>query len=318
MDPERLLPAIWNWLPAFRAVAETQHLPSASRRLNLTAAALSRSIRLLEDAVGQQLFNRVGRNIVLNTAGERLLLAVEEATRAVDAALITITSDPLSGPVRVSTLGVLTNEYVLPALLALRGEHPALVPRIGNHMTREANDLLARGLLDVAFYYDAQVHDALVIERLGASSASVYCGRGHPLFKRKRIPLEDVLAHPFSVPQIGEKGMPMDGWPVDVPREIGMQITLLGTNLEVALSGQLLTVLPDVSAFPFVEEGRLVRLPHDLIAPVELYAARRRKEVAASAGEVVIEAVRRRIAAIDALVAPLRAGSEGGASTRSA
>ncbi len=43
MQPLRRLVPFWNWLPAFRAVAESQHLPTASRELNVTAPALSRS-----------------------------------------------------------------------------------------------------------------------------------------------------------------------------------------------------------------------------------------------------------------------------------
>ena len=82
MDLERLLPAIWNWLPAFRAVAESQHLPTASKILNVTPGALSRSIRQLEDAVGHELFSRVGRNLVLNTDGARLLVAISESVCA--------------------------------------------------------------------------------------------------------------------------------------------------------------------------------------------------------------------------------------------
>ena len=45
-----LVERIWNWLPAFRAVAETEHLPTASDLLHVTPSALSRTIRLLEQA----------------------------------------------------------------------------------------------------------------------------------------------------------------------------------------------------------------------------------------------------------------------------
>ncbi|MHC4078781.1 MAG: helix-turn-helix domain-containing protein, partial [Planctomycetota bacterium] len=69
MDRLRRLAQLWNWLPAFRAVGETQHLPTASRALSVTAPALSRAVRLLERDVGQPLFRRIGRRIELNEAG---------------------------------------------------------------------------------------------------------------------------------------------------------------------------------------------------------------------------------------------------------
>jgi DNA-binding transcriptional LysR family regulator len=38
---------IWSWLPAFRAVAETEHVHEAAQSLHLTPSTLSRAIHLL-------------------------------------------------------------------------------------------------------------------------------------------------------------------------------------------------------------------------------------------------------------------------------
>lgn len=292
MDLERLLPLIWNWLPAFRAVAETEHLPTASKRLNVTPGALSRTIRQLEDALGRELFTRMGRNLVLNTSGAQLLRAINDAAGTLDGALASITSKPLSGPIRISTLGVMTNEFVLPAVLLLKREHPRFVPILENHSQREANDLLLRGHLDVAFYYDAVAYEGLSIERVGSAKAHVHCGAGHPLFGAPDPSLEDLLEHPFSVPAVGDNGLPMDGWPIGVERAIGMRISLLTTNVEVCLSGQLLTVLPDVVSNAHIEAGHMRRFPFDLIPPIELYAARREADGDGSSAASIIAAVR--------------------------
>ena len=79
MDHLRRLFRVWNWLPAFRAVAETEHLPTASTVLNVTPSALSRSIKHLEEELGQQLFLRVGRRLELSPAGHELLRALRES-----------------------------------------------------------------------------------------------------------------------------------------------------------------------------------------------------------------------------------------------
>ncbi len=84
----------------------------------------------------------------------------------------------------------------------------------------------------------------------------------------------------------------MDGWPVDLPRRIGMRITMLYTNLHVCLSGRFVTVLPDVVAAEHLEAGRLRRLPLDLIAPIPVYSARRRTDGDNTVAAHVIEAVR--------------------------
>jgi len=303
---QRLLSRIWNWLPAFREVARTQHLPTAAKRLHVTPSAASRSIRLLEEELEQPLFNRVGRRLVLNSAGERLLRAVDASSQSIDGALRGLASDPLEGPLRIASLGVLTGNYLVPALLNLRKAHEGLVPSIAIHSASEANDLLVRGAVDVAFYYDALTHAELVIESIGASTASVYCGKGHALFGRKRITPEELGEHAFSVPGIGDKGVSMDGWPVDVPRRIGMQITLLSTNVDVCASGQFVTVLPDVAAAGQVAAKKIWRLPVDVVPPVALFGARRVRDAEDGAAATVIAAVRDEVCRVDERLAALQ------------
>ena len=296
MEPNRKLLDLWNRLPVFKVVAETEHLPTASERLHITAPAISRTIKLLEEELGQPVFRRVGRNLALNAAGKQLLQSLGGAIASLESTLMEMDSDPLAGPVRIATIGVLTDYFVLPAVLELKDDHPEMQPGLLLHGTREANDLLARGQLDVAFYYQAATDERLNIDLIGHTTAGVYCGAQHPLFARKRVRLDDLLAHPFSVPQSGVTGQAMDGWPVDVPRQVGLRITMLYTNLHVCQSGRFLTVLPDVVASPEVEAGRLRRLPFDGIESITVYAARRLSDGPRTAADAVIEAVKRRLA----------------------
>src|SRR5215217_4851914 len=91
--------SVWPWLPAFRAVAETEHLPTAANELGVVPSSLSRSIKLLEDELGMALFERANKALVLNTAGRELLAAVREAMRLLDDALGRAASDELRGHV---------------------------------------------------------------------------------------------------------------------------------------------------------------------------------------------------------------------------
>ena len=103
MERLRRLCEFWNWLPAFRAVAETSHLPSASEEFGVSASALSRAIHLLEKNLGIELFQRQGRGLQLNEAGEQFLAVVRDAMRLVDDGLSTIGALDRSGPFYVST-----------------------------------------------------------------------------------------------------------------------------------------------------------------------------------------------------------------------
>jgi DNA-binding transcriptional LysR family regulator len=306
MERAALVSRIWPWLPAFRAIAESEHLPTAARRLHVVPSALSRTLRLLEEALGERLFTRAGRRLALNARGRALLEAVrageEAVARGAARAVAAEGGAPsFAGELRVGTLGVLTNHVVLPELLALVEAHPALVPILRNARAGEANHRLALGELDVAFYYDALPASGLTLRRLGVLTNGIYCGRAHPLFRARRVDRARLLEHAFSVPAIGDRGTPMDNWPVDVERKVGMQIELLQTNLEVCRSGRFVTVLPDVVAAPYVRAGELRRFAVELVPPVEVYAAARAGDDSVPAAAALVEAVARRVAGVGAL-----------------
>src|SRR6476659_3127827 len=73
-----------NTLPAFRAVAEMQNLRAAAESLHLTHSAVSQQLRGMEAQLGFQLFERRGRRVVLNAAGETLLRSVAAALATLD------------------------------------------------------------------------------------------------------------------------------------------------------------------------------------------------------------------------------------------
>ena len=137
-------------------------------------------------------------------SNEIVIMVGGEAGQGVQSVGAILAGEALGGPLRVASIGVLTEHFVVPVLIDIKRAHPELVPQHENLRTVEANAKLARGELDVAFYYEDVVADDVIVERLGHTPMSIYCGRGHPLFTRPRVVRADLLAHPFSVPMIGD------------------------------------------------------------------------------------------------------------------
>ncbi|MFO0569739.1 MAG: LysR family transcriptional regulator [Polyangiaceae bacterium] len=299
-DPAKQLQRIWPWIPAFRVVAETEHLPTAAARLHVSASALSRSVKLVEETLGEELFVRGSRRITLNAAGQRLLEAVRRSMTGLEHAMHGVLARDFAGEYRLSSLGVLTDYFVLPALLELQRETPGVIPCMTTLGSKEANQRLTNGQIEVAFYYDATSMAGIECRHIGALTNSLYCGRGHPLFGHKSVALRELQRHEFSVAGIGDRGTPMDGWPVEVPRKVGFQILMLSTNLAVARSGRFVCVLPDVVAHADVMGGRLHRLAPRPVPDTSVYAACRAEDAQASFTSEVIARVER------ALAAPLR------------
>lgn len=265
----------WSWLPAFRAVAETEHLPSAAQLLGVGPSTLSRSIAQLERAIGKPLFRRSARTLQLNVAGQAFLAAVRDAMRCIDDGRNEVTGPGLRGPLQVASSGAATTTYVAPALMRMRREHPLIEPRITTHPLAQVPPMLLRGALDVAFQESNLVCDGLVSTRIATIRRSVYCGRNHRLFDAKRIDARDLSNAEFVAPPPDETGIIPDGWPVGRPRRIGLTTDQLRVGVELCLQGSLLAVLPDalIDAQPL---GQLRRLTV-AVAPSELYAAHRRR-----------------------------------------
>lgn len=287
MDRAVRLRSLWSWLPAFRVVAETEHLPSASATLHVSASSLSRTIRLLEDDVGQPLFDRVGRSLVLNAAGRDLLKAVRRAMRSVDESLVRLGPGTMFGEVRIAVPAPFAPIYVLPALAELMREHPHLEPRVLSLPTPAINDALRQGHIDVGVNDAPFPADDVTHVELCPLQHAVCCGPGHPLFGKARVKPDEIAAHPFVAPTPIEGGVVPDRWPADRPRTIGLFVSQLQVGLDACASGAYLAVLP----WSIGERAGLHRLPMKGIAPSRLYACHRPSLDPEGRTEAVIEAL---------------------------
>lgn len=83
-------------LKYFRTTAELLHMTKAAKKLYISQPSLSQSIKSLENELGVSLFDRNGRNLVLNKNGEILLKHAITALDAIDNAITEINEESLS------------------------------------------------------------------------------------------------------------------------------------------------------------------------------------------------------------------------------
>lgn len=117
-----------NTLVAFRSVAELQNLRAAAEVLHLTHSAVSQQIRGLEEKLGFALFERRGRRVVINLAGEALLRSVQAALTQLDDG-VQAAAAAASGSaqrLRVTVLPSFAQRWLLPRIGRWRERHPDL------------------------------------------------------------------------------------------------------------------------------------------------------------------------------------------------
>ncbi len=284
MERVRRLNQLWSWLPAFRVVGETEHLPTAARHLLVTPPALSRAVGNLEGQLGVKLFERRGRRIALTRHGRVMLDALRDAMRLLDDAVVAVRGEELAGDFRIAGPSPFLSIFVLPALARLAGDYPRMRPVLTSAGPHEANRALLKGELDLALLDDPVPADEVSIHKLVDVTYGIYCGPGHPLYAHPSPRLDDVLAHPFAAPPSGD-----DHWPAHLPRKVGMALTQLHLGVQVCAQGRYLALLPDVVAARGFDGVSLYRIPLDVVAPQGLYAVCRKRMGRGGAVERVIE-----------------------------
>jgi LysR family transcriptional activator of nhaA len=128
-------PLNYHHLLYFYVVAREGSIARATTVLDLTQPTISGQLRTLEQALGEKLFERRGRNLVLTETGHVIYRYAEEIFSLGDELLRTLQGQPTSGPLRFAvgisdSLPKLTTYRLLAPALALKSPMRLLL-RIG-------------------------------------------------------------------------------------------------------------------------------------------------------------------------------------------
>ncbi|WP_304616516.1 LysR family transcriptional regulator [Paracoccus sp. (in: a-proteobacteria)] len=140
----------WDDLRIFLAVARTESLSGAGRRLGMDASTVGRRVARLEGAVGASLFLKTPQGYALTAEGARLVAPAEAAEQAAAAAAEAISQEAgITGQLRIGAPDGCAN-YLLPQVARdLCAAHPGLevqivaLPRVVNLTRREADMAIA-------------------------------------------------------------------------------------------------------------------------------------------------------------------------------
>lgn len=183
----------YNHLQYFWAVAREGSIAKASESLHLTPQTISGQLKLLDEAVGQPLFNRVGRRLVLSDMG-RVVFEYADEIFSVGAELASVVrSNHMIGP-KTLTVGIVSSmpkliaeRIVAPAMMA---EEPARV-RCHEASLEQLLSELAIHKLDLVLS-DQPVADGLSIKaynhRLGESGMSFFSQRSRARRFKAKFP----------------------------------------------------------------------------------------------------------------------------------
>ncbi|WP_280189124.1 LysR family transcriptional regulator [Delftia sp. PS-11] len=253
-------------LRAFVTVAETGNVTRASALLNLVQPAVSRQLRLLEEDLGTELFDRSRHGMQLTPAGKTML---EYARRILgEAARAKAEIQPTQGPVAgIVSIGLLASTSdLLASLIAteVARRYPHIRLRLTIGYAGHLQDWLEAGDVDAALLYGQKETPALHVKALLEESLWVVAAPSARLSRRRPLSLSRVAREPFVLPAApqglramiehaaAESGLTL---------QVFAETNALSVQKELVAQGHGWTILPAVGVTQEVERGLLCAAP---------------------------------------------------------
>ena len=243
------------------AIARTGSVTRAGDLLNLSQSALSHQLRDIEDRLGASLFHRVGKRMVLTSAGDALLRAAAQVLEIVGR-----TEDEIrkAGKSDAGLLRITTQCYTcyhwLPGLLKeYRLRHPNVEVQVDADATPRPIKSLLEGRIDLAIVSD-RVRDRRLVERpLFDDELMVIMSPGHRLAGRASIDPEDFADETLIIypPKDESTVLQRVLAPAGVTPKALQQVQLSEAIIELVKAGLGLAAMSRWSIEPYVRSGAL-------------------------------------------------------------
>ena len=181
---ERLPPL--NALKVFESAARHLSLKQAAQELNVTPAAVSHQVKLLEEHLGIQLFRRLNRGLELTPAARAALPQLSAGFDTLAQAVAVMRPQPDTGQLTISAAPSFATRWLVPRLHRFFSAHPEVDVRVSARLRRvkqgEKDRDVERATLenwlqesDVAILYGHGGYDGYRADKLFAPTIAPIC-----------------------------------------------------------------------------------------------------------------------------------------------
>ena len=249
----------------FIALAETRHFGRAAEQCFVSQPTLSTQIRKLEDELGVSLFERSPRNILLTSAGERILKHAREALSQVSLMqdIAKHTLDPEAASIRLGIFPTLA-PYLLPHVVPnIRKRFPQLELLLIEEKTEVLIQQLRDGLIDAAVLAEPVTDEHFDALHLFTEPFVLALPENHPLSRQRTLGLPELATQHLLLLEDGhclrDQALAVCALSGAGEKE-GFRATSLETLRQMVAAGVGLTLLPMLAVQPPVPKSPHIRL----------------------------------------------------------
>jgi len=255
------------------AIGQYRSFGRAAQALGMSQPALSKSIRVLETALGVRLFER-GKSGASPTVFGHLVLSRSGALlQSLDALVAEIdrVNNLAGGALSVGAGFFPYDAFVVPAIERLAGAYPGLHLRVVEADWRSVADLVLSGAIDIGVAGVARAHrnPALAVEPLTVQTARFFVRHGHPLSGATKLTLKELAPYPFAMgyippllaPHLQRAGIKGRIDPATGDFIPAVAVDSVGLMKSVVMRTNAFGAAPDVVISSELAAGKVVALP---------------------------------------------------------
>jgi LysR family cys regulon transcriptional activator len=186
------------------------NVSATAESLHTSQPGISKQIRLLEDELGIQIFQRSGKHLteitpagkaIVRIAGEILEQAKNVKTVALEFA------DPGKGSLSIATTHTQARYALPPVIKAFIDKYPGVTLGMHQGTPVQISEMAANGSVDFAIATEAlELFNNLVMMPCYQWNRSIIVPTRHPLVKVKKLTLQDVALYPIVTYVFGFTG----------------------------------------------------------------------------------------------------------------
>ena len=187
----------------FFEVAQCGSLSEASHRLHVAASALSRQITALEAQMGQALFERHPRGMVLTPAGEILASHVRRIQLDAERTLSDIEAlqGQYAGRVRIATSDAFANELIPKLCVEFQRSYSGIGFQVHCVPTGQVSETVRSGEADIGLCFNLTPQKQLRVVHRQSAPVMAMLPPGHPLAAYPCLTLAQLNLYALALPK---------------------------------------------------------------------------------------------------------------------
>lgn len=252
-------------LTSFVRIAEIKNFSKVAEELGYSQSAVTMQIKQLEEELGAQVFERIGKSIRLTAAGERLLPYALDILESVSKAEH-IAEDPgkIEGKLRIGT----SESYVtgvLPDIMAeFNQKYPSVEVTTRVAFVSDLIDMLKRNDIDILNFLDVKLNFPEWVKVFEKPEKILFVASADsPLAGEKNISFERLLKEPMYLTEKGvsyryamEQLLAEKGYELHPVWEVGNTEVITRLLLKV----RSVSFLPEYVVRDYIKKGLIVAL----------------------------------------------------------